>query len=24
MMQALGFYWLAWNRSPFDEKSTHV
>ena len=20
MMQALGFYWLAWNRSPFDEQ----
>jgi CheY-like chemotaxis protein len=24
MMQALGFYWLAWNRSPFDEKSTRA
>jgi CheY-like chemotaxis protein len=24
MMQALGFYWLAWNRSPFDEKSAHA
>jgi two-component system, response regulator len=21
MMQTLGFYWLAWNRSPFDEES---
>jgi CheY-like chemotaxis protein len=21
MMQALGFYWLAWNRRPFDERS---
>jgi CheY-like chemotaxis protein len=21
MMQALGFYWLAWNRNPFDDKS---
>jgi DNA-binding response OmpR family regulator len=20
MMSALGFYWLAWNRNPFDEK----
>jgi CheY-like chemotaxis protein len=20
MMQALGFYWLAWNRRPFDDK----